>query len=54
MCNIVLYLIKAEWRIYASVNDVSFVQVMACRLLGTKPLFEQMQAYSQSGPLEQI
>ena len=54
MCNNVLSLIEAEWRTYVSVNDLSFVQIMACRLFGTKPLFEQMLAYSQLGPLEQI
>ena len=33
-----LKLIEAEWRIYASVNLPSLVQIMACRLVGAKPL----------------
>ena len=37
------YLIEAAWRIYASVNRPSLVQIMACRLVGTKPLSEPMQ-----------
>ena len=32
----------AEWRIYASVKFTSLVQIMACRLFGTKPLSEPM------------
>ena len=35
-----LLLIEAEWRIYASVNIPSLVQIMACRLVGAKPLSE--------------
>ena len=35
-------LIEAEWRIYASVNYPSLVQIMACRLVGAKPLSEPM------------
>ena len=31
-------LIKAEWRIYASVFWPSLVQIMACHLVGAKPL----------------
>ena len=40
-------LIEAEWRIYASVNFPSFVQIMACRLIGAKPLSEQMKSWSK-------
>ena len=36
---------KILWHIYASVNQPSFVQIMACRLAGTKPLSEPMLAY---------
>ena len=38
-------LIEAEWRIYASVNLPSLVQIMACRLVGAKPLSELMLEY---------
>ena len=38
-------LIEAEWRIYASVNQPSLVQIMACRLDGAKPLSEPMMEY---------
>ena len=38
-------LIEAEWRIYASVNQPSLVQIMACRLVGVKPLSEPMLGY---------
>ena len=31
-------------RVYASVNQVSIAQIMACRLFGAKLLFKQMQA----------
>ena len=34
--------IKTEWRIYASVNKPSLVQIMAWRLVGAKPLSEPM------------
>ena len=37
--------IEAEWRIYASVNLPSLVQIMACRLTGAKPLSEPMLEY---------
>ena len=36
---------EAEWRIYASVNKPSLAQIMACRLVGTKPLSEPMLEY---------
>ena len=35
--------IVAEWRIYVSVNFI--VQIMACRLVGAKPLSEPMTEY---------
>ena len=38
-------LIEAEWRIYASVNLASLVQIMACRLAGAKPSSEPMLEY---------
>ena len=38
-------LIEAEWRRYASVNLSSLVQIMACRLVGAKPLSEPMLEY---------
>ena len=38
-------LIEAGWRIYASVNLPSLVQIMACRLVGAKPLSEPMLGY---------
>ena len=34
-------------------TDYALVQIMACRLLGDKPLPEPMLAYSQLGSLEQ-
>ena len=40
-----LKLIEAEWRRYASVNLSSLVQIMACRLVGAKPLSEPMLEY---------
>ena len=40
-----LYLIEAEWRIYASVTYPPLDQIMACRLAGAKPLFEPMLEY---------
>ena len=39
-------LIEAEWRIYASVNKPSLVQII-CRLNGAKPLSEPMLEYCQ-------
>ena len=45
VCGIWVYLIEAEWRIYASVNLTSLVQIMACRLFGAKPLSEPMMEY---------
>ena len=36
---------ETEWRIYASVNWPSLVQIMACRLNGAKPLSEPMLEY---------
>ena len=35
-------LIAAEWRIHASINKPSLVQLTACRLDGAKPLSEPM------------
>ena len=40
-----LFNIEAEGRIYASVNQSAFVQIMACRLVGAKPLSEPMLEY---------
>ena len=48
-----LELIEAEWRIYASVNKPSLVQIMACHLAGAKPLSEPMLEYCQLDPWEQ-
>ena len=45
--------IEAEWRIYASVNQSSLVQIMACRLVGAKPLSERMLVYCLLDPWEQ-
>ena len=42
---LLLYLIEAEWRIYALVNLPSLVQIMACRLAGAKPLSEPLLEY---------
>ena len=39
--------IEAERRIYASVNLPSLLQIMACRLVGAKPLSETMLEYRQ-------
>ena len=39
------FLIEAKWRIYASVNLPSLVQIMACRLVGAKPLSKPMLEY---------
>ena len=39
------YLIDAKWRIYASVIQPSLVQIMACPLVGAKPLLEPMLKY---------
>ena len=44
------WLIEAERRIYASVNLPSLLQVMACRLVGAKPLSETMLEYFQLDP----
>ena len=38
-------LIQADLRIYASVNLPSLVRIMACRLVGAKPLSEPMLEY---------
>ena len=38
-------LIEAEWRIYASVNLPSLVQIIGCRLIGAKPLSEPTLVY---------
>ena len=38
-------LFQAAWRIRASVNQPSLAQIMACRLVGTKPLSEPMLEY---------
>ena len=38
-------LIEAEWRIYASVNLPSLVQIMTCHLLSAKPSFEPILEY---------
>ena len=38
-------LIEAQWRTYASVNQISLVQIMACRLVGAKTLFQSMLKY---------
>ena len=40
---------EAEWRRYASVNEPSLVKIMACRLVGAKPLFEPMLDYCKFG-----
>ena len=33
-------LIEAKWRIYVVVNYASLIQIMACRLIGAKPISE--------------
>ena len=38
-------LTEAEGRIYASVNLPLLVQIMACHLIGAKPLSEPMLEY---------
>ena len=43
--SVLLWLTEAEWRIYALVNYPSLVQIMACRLVGAKPLSEPMLEY---------
>ena len=43
--NLNPYLIEAKWRIYASVQIPTLVQIMACRLVGAKPLSEPMLEY---------
>ena len=40
--NYFFYLLEAEWCIYASINWPLLVQIMACCLIGTKPLSECM------------
>ena len=42
---LVLKLIEAQWRIYASANKPPLVQIMACRLDSAKPLSEPMPGY---------
>ena len=37
--------LRPEWRIYVSVNSPSLVQIIACRLIGAKPLSEPMLEY---------
>ena len=46
--------ITAEWRIYASVNELSLVQILACRLVRAKPLSQPMQEYFQMETQEQV
>ena len=46
-------LIEAKWRIYASVNLTSLVQIMARALIGAKPLPEPMLEYYWLYPREQ-
>ena len=48
------YLIEAERRIYAHKTSPSLVQIMACRLIGAKPLSEPMLDYCQLDPCEYI
>ena len=48
--NETVYLIEAEWRTYASVNLPSLVQIMACRLVGAKPLSEAVLVYCWLDP----
>ena len=45
--------VKAEWRIYASENSPSSVQIMACRLDGVKPLSEPILEYCYLDPWDQ-
>ena len=46
-------IIEVKWCIYTSVNLPSLVQIMACRLVGAKPLSEPMVEYYQFDPQEQ-
>ena len=46
-------LIAAEWRIYAWIISLTLVQIMACRLVGTKPLSEPMSESCWLNPQEQ-
>ena len=46
------WLIEAEWGIYAFVIWPSLVQMMACRLVGTKPLSEPILEYCWFDPWE--
>ena len=48
------HLIEAEWRIYASIDKPSLVQMMPCRMFGAKPLSELMLTYSQLNHQEYI
>ena len=48
--RVIGHLIEAEWRKYASVNRPSLVQLMACRLVGAKPLSEPLPEYCQLEP----
>ena len=41
----VFLLIEADWRIYASVNFPPLIQIIACRLVGAKPLSKLMLEY---------
>ena len=43
--NTRLKLIEAEWCIFASVNIPILVQIMACRLIGAKPLSQPLLKY---------
>ena len=49
----IYYFTEAEWRVYASENLPSLVQIMACRLVGAKPLSEPILEYCSLGPYEQ-
>ena len=46
-----ILLIEAKWRIYASVNKPSVVQIMACCLVNGKPLSEPKMQYCFFGTL---
>ena len=45
------WLVEGEWRIYESINLPSLVQIMASRLVGTKPLSEPNAGILLIGPL---
>ena len=51
---VMVELIEAEWRLYASINKPSLVQIMACRLVGAEPLSESVLKYFLLNPQEQI